>query len=203
MPELVAWVAGLGVWGPVAFVAIYALAVVLWVPGSLLTLCAGAFFDLLAGSTYVFVGATLGSAMAFLIARYLARARVERWLAHDQRYRAIDRGIARQGFKIVFLLRLSPLVPFTPLNFVLGLTRVRFSEYLAASPGMIPATVLYVYYGKVVGDVAALAGGALPERGPGDWLLLGLGLVATGAATWVVTRAARRALAEEIEDGAR
>lgn len=196
LPGFAAWVNGLGVWGPVVFVLGYALAVVAFVPASLLTLAAGAIFGIGKGVLLVFIAAVLGSATAFLIARYVARDAIERRLAGNPRFGAVDRAIGVEGRKIVFLLRLSPLVPFTFLNYALGLTRVRFADYLLASPGMLPGTLLYVYYGKLAGDVAALAGGAPVEKGAGYYAVLGLGLVATIAVTAYVTRIARRALAE-------
>lgn len=198
LPALMTWVDGLGFWGPAAFMLIYAVAVLLWLPGSWLTLTAGVLFDLAPATLYVFVGSTAGSALAFLAARYVARDFVARRLASYPRLSRLDRALEGQGLKIVTLLRLSPLFPFTPLNFLLGLTRVRFRDYLIASPAMLPASVLYVYSGKVIGDLALLAGGAPPERGLADWLLLGLGLLATGLATWLIARVARRALDEEL-----
>lgn len=199
LPQFAAWVNGLGVWGPLVFILGYAAAVVAFVPGSVLTLAAGAIFGLGAGVAYVFVAAVLGSSAAFLIARYLARGAVERRLAGTPRFAAIDRAVGTQGRKIVFLLRLSPAFPFTLLNYALGLTRVRFADYVLASVGMLPGTLLYVYYGKLAGDVAALAGGATVAKGPGYYALLALGLAATIAVTAVVTRTARRALAEVRE----
>src|SRR4029450_2446726 len=147
------------------------------------------------GTLFVFAGAVLGASLAFLIARYLARAAIERRLAGNERFTAIDGAVARQGRKIVFLLRLSPVFPFNLLNYALGLTNVRFVDYVVASIGIIPGTLLYVYYGKLAGDVAALAGGAPVERGAGYYAVLVLGLVATIVATALVTRTARRALA--------
>jgi len=196
LPRFTAWVNGLGVWGPIVFILGYAAAVVAFVPGSVLTLAAGAIFGLAQGTVYVFVAAVLGSAAAFLVARHLARAAVERRIARNPRFCAIDRAVAAEGRKIVFLLRLSPVFPFTLLNYVLGLTRVRFADYVVASLGMIPGTLLYVYYGKLAGDVATLAAGAPAPRGAGYWTVLALGLAATVAVTTVVTRAARRALRE-------
>jgi len=196
LPRFTTWVNGLGVWGPLVFVLGYAVAVVAFVPGSVLTLAAGAIFGLAKGTVYVFVAAVLGSAAAFLVARHLARAAVERRIARNPRFAAIDRAVAAEGRKIVFLLRLSPVFPFTLLNYVLGLTRVRFADYVVASPGMIPGTLLYVYYGKLAGDVATLAAGAPAPRGAGYWTVLALGLAATVAVTTVVTRAAGRALRE-------
>jgi len=200
IPAFAAWVQQLGVWGPVVFVAGYALAVVAFVPASLMTLAAGAIFGVTRGTLYVFVAAVLGSCAAFLVARYLARAAVERRIADNPRFAAIDRAIGKEGRKIVLLLRLSPVFPFNLLNYALGLTRVRFSDYTVAAIGMLPGTLLYVYLGRVVGDLAALAGGVRPERGPGQSLLLGIGLVATVVATVYVTRVARRALAEATSD---
>jgi uncharacterized membrane protein YdjX (TVP38/TMEM64 family) len=188
------WVEGLGGWGPLAFILGYAVATVAFVPGSLLTLASGAVFGLLSGALYVLVGAVLGSSMAFLIARYLARGRVEQRIAADPRFSAIDQAIGREGRKIVFLLRLSPVFPYNLLNYALGVTRVRFVDYLIASLGMVPGIFLYVYTGRVVGDVAAIAAGVGLDRGTGDYLLLIAGFVATVLVTWYVTRLARRAL---------
>ena len=194
LPHFAAWVDGLGAWGPLVFIAGYAVAVVAFVPGALLTLAAGAIFGLVEGAIYVFIAAVLGSAAAFLVARYVARGMVERRLARSARFRAIDRAVGAEGRKIVFLLRLSPVFPFNLLNYALGLTRVRFADYLAAAPGMIPGTLLYVYYGKLAGDVAALAGGGAVRKGGAYYAVLVLGLVATVFATGLVTRTARRAL---------
>ena len=204
VPEFVERVRGLGAWGPAAFVGGYVLATVAGIPGSLLTLAAGAIFGLWAGTLWVFLGATLGASAAFLIARYLARGAVERRVGADPRVRAIDAAIAAQGARVVFLLRLSPAVPFSLLNYLLGLTRVRFRDFVVASAGMLPGTLLYVYTGKVAGDVAAAAGGRGPARGAGYYVVLALGLAATVAVTVVVTRAARRALraAEGLGAGA-
>jgi uncharacterized membrane protein YdjX (TVP38/TMEM64 family) len=194
VPQFAEWVDGLGAFGPAVFIAGYALAVVGFVPGSVLTLAAGAIFGVLEGTLYVFLAATLGSAGAFLVSRYLARRAVERRLEGDQRFAAIDRAVGAQGRKIVFLLRLSPIFPFNLLNYALGLTRVRLADYLIASLGMIPGTLLYVYSGKLAGDVASVAGGAGVERSAGYYAVLGLGFVATVIVTTAVTRIARRAL---------
>ena len=188
------WVKGLGAWGPVVFIAGYVLATVAFVPGVLLTLAAGAIFGLVQGVLYVFVAATLGASAAFLVGRYLARAAVERRIAANPRFAAIDRAVGAEGRKIVFLLRLSPVFPFNLLNYALGLTRVRFADFFLASVGMLPGTVLYVYSGKLIGDVTALASGAAVEKGAAYYAVLVLGLVATVAVTAFVTRTARRAL---------
>jgi uncharacterized membrane protein YdjX (TVP38/TMEM64 family) len=200
LPAFAAWVEAQGAWGPVVFIAGYTIATVGAVPGSLLTLAAGAIFGITAGVGYVFVGAVAGASLAFLIARYLARPAVERRLGWDPRFERIDRAVAGQGLKIVFLLRLSPVLPFNVLNYALGLTRVRFRDYLIASLGMLPGTLLYVYSGRVAGDLAALAGGAGVAQGSGYYLVLALGLAATVTVTVWVTRIARRALNKETTD---
>jgi uncharacterized membrane protein YdjX (TVP38/TMEM64 family) len=190
------WVDGLGFWGPAVFVLGYVIAVVAFVPASLLTLGAGAIFGIAHGVIYVFAAATVGSCLAFLVSRYLARSSVEKMLAGKPKFSAIDRAVEAEGLKIVFLLRLTPAVPFNLLNYALGLTRVRFADYGIASVGMLPGTLLYVYTGKLAGDVAAVAGNPTVARGWGYYSVLALGLVATLAVTMVVTRSARRALAE-------
>jgi uncharacterized membrane protein YdjX (TVP38/TMEM64 family) len=200
IPQFAAWVETLGFWGPLVFIAGYAVATIALIPGSLMTLAAGAIFGLLEGTLYTFVGATLGATLAFLVSRYGARKAIERRLENSSKLRAVDRAVAREGRKIVFLLRLSPVFSFVLLNYALGLTSVRFRDYLIASIGMLPGTFLYVYYGKAIGSLAAVAGGAEVERGPGDWILLAVGLLATLLVTTVVTRVARKALEQEVED---
>lgn len=196
IPAVAQWVDGLGAWGPAAFIVLYAAAVVAFVPGALLTLAGGAIFDLFWGTIYVFIAAVLGSSGAFLVSRYLARGVVESRFGHNQRFASLDRAIGEQGLKIMFLIRLSPAFPFSFLNYAIGLTRISFRDYVLASAGMLPGTVLYVYYGKLLGDVAALASGVAPERDSSYYVLLGVGLAATLAVTALVTRIARRALAE-------
>lgn len=190
VPQFRAWVEGLGPLAPVAFILGYAVAAVAFIPGSALTLAAGAIFGVVEGTIYALLGATLGASAAFLIARYLARGAIERRVAGNPRFAAIDRAVGKEGFKIVALLRLSPVLPFNLLNYALGLTRVRFLHYLAASVAMLPGTLLYVYSGAAVGDLA---------EGAGNWVLLGVGLLATLVVTIFVTRLAGRALRQEIE----
>jgi uncharacterized membrane protein YdjX (TVP38/TMEM64 family) len=202
--ELVRGLGGRGAAPAAIFIAVYILATIALVPGSLLTLAAGALFGLARGTIYVFAGATAGASLAFLIARYLARPMVERRLSGDDRFARLDRAVEREGGKIVLLLRLTPVIPFNLLNYGLGVTRVRFRDYLVASVGMLPGTVLYVYSGRVIGEITAIAAGAGVQRGPGSWIVLLLGLAATLALVVVVTRIARRALREEegIDAGA-
>lgn len=189
------WVGQLGPWGPVIFVGIYIVAAVLLIPGSVLTLGAGAVFGLWRGIVLVSLASTLAATVAFLIGRYLAREAVTRKIEGNQKFSAIDRAVAAEGWKIVLLTRLSPVFPFTLLNYAFGLTRVKLSHYVLASwIGMLPGTAMYVYLGSL-----ATLGARQHTRTPGEWALYGLGLLATVAVTVFVTRIARKALAGKIE----
>ncbi|MFQ5352895.1 MAG: TVP38/TMEM64 family protein, partial [Candidatus Binatia bacterium] len=194
IPDFVHWVEQQGSWAGLVFIGGYALAAVAFVPGSLMTLAAGAVFGLLRGTALVFVGATLGAALAFLASRYLVRSAAERRLGSYKRFAALDKAVGQDGRRIVFLLRLSPLFPFNLLNYALGLTAVSFRDYLLASVGMLPGTLLYVYYGKAAGDLATLASGTSVPRGAAYYAVMVLGLAATVLVTTLVTRSARRAL---------
>jgi uncharacterized membrane protein YdjX (TVP38/TMEM64 family) len=189
-------VAGLGFLGKVLFALLYAAATVLLVPGSLLTLASGASFGLLPGFVTVLFGATLGAASSFLVSRHLARKRVERWIQRKPSFVAVDGAVAREGWKIVFLTRLSPLFPFNFQNYAYGLTRVSFWQYVLASwIGMIPGTFLYVYLGTLGRsglEAASGSGGAEIFR----FALQAVGLLATLAVTILITRTAKRALRE-------
>ncbi len=181
----------LGASGPVIFVGLYIAATVLFVPGSALTLGAGALFGVVLGTVLVSVGATLGATAAFLVGRYLARDWVAKKIEGNASFAAIDRAVAAEGWKIVGLTRLSPAFPFTLLNYAFGLTRVSLRDYVLASwIGMMPGTVMYVY----LGSLARAAGER--TRTPGEWALYGVGLLATIAVTIFVTRLARAALAK-------
>jgi uncharacterized membrane protein YdjX (TVP38/TMEM64 family) len=189
---------GLGAWGPVLFIGLYVLATVLFLPGFILTLGAGAVFGVVKGAMLVSAAATLGATCAFLLGRYLVRDAVARRLDRYPRFAAIDEAVAREGWKIVLLTRLSPAFPFNLLNYAFGLTRVRLRDYVLASwVGMMPGTVLYVYVGSLAGDLAAI-GQTERVRTPAEWGLYAMGLLATVAVTVYVTRIARSALNRRI-----
>jgi uncharacterized membrane protein YdjX (TVP38/TMEM64 family) len=190
------WIASLGAWGPILFIAIYILACVLFLPGSVLTLGAGVLFGLFAGSVIVSVAATLGATAAFLVGRYFARDWVAKKIEGNPRFRAIDDAVAREGWKIVGLTRLSPAFPFNLLNYAYGLTKVSLRDYFFASwIGMLPGTVMYVYVGSLIGDLARLGAGGRTRTGA-EWALYVVGLIATVVVTIYVTRIARTALNE-------
>ena len=193
-PAAIVAIQGMGAAAPLAFVAAYALAVVAFVPASMLTLASGALFGLAHGAVYALSGAILGSTAAFLLGRHAARRLVGRYLESKPRIAAIDTAVSAHGRRLVFLLRLSPVVPFNFLNYALGLTTISVSDFVIASAGMIPGAVLYAYLGKVAGEALVLAGQAQVPRGASYYVVLLGGLVATVAATTVVTRTAQRAL---------
>lgn len=187
-------IAALGALAPAAYVVFYILACVLFLPGSVLTVGAGVLFGLLPGVLLTLAGATLGATGAFLVGRYLAREWVERRLEGAPKFKALDRAVAAEGFKIVFLARLSPVIPFNLLNYGLGLTQVRLKDYFFASLfGIIPGTTLYVYLGSLARDLATAGSGAR-SRSPAVWALDILGFAATVAVVVYVTRLAARAL---------
>ena len=192
------WISGLGVIAPVIFITIYILACVLLLPGSILTLGAGIVFGVVKGSIVVSIGSTLGATCAFLVGRYLARGWVTGKIAGNEKFKAIDEAVAGEGWKIVLLTRLSPVFPFNLLNYAFGLTKVSLKQYFLASwLGMIPGTVMYVYIGSLAGDLASLGTGER-TRSTGEWILYGVGLLATVAVTVFVTRMAKKALAAHI-----
>jgi uncharacterized membrane protein YdjX (TVP38/TMEM64 family) len=192
------WVESLGTVGAIAFIGIYILATVAFFPGSILTLGAGVVFGVVAGSLYVFVGATLGAAAAFLVGRYLARDWVAQKIAGNDKFRAIDEAVGREGFKIVVLTRLSPVFPFNVLNYAYGLTGVSLKDYFFGSLGMIPGTIMYVYIGSLAGSIATIGTETQPTNPTVQWAIRILGFMATVTVTLYVTRIARKALDAQV-----
>ncbi|MDB9514232.1 TVP38/TMEM64 family protein [Kamptonema animale CS-326] len=191
-------IANLGPWGPVAFILVYILATVLFIPGSLLTLGAGVLFGVVWGSIWVSIASTLGATCAFIVGRYLTRDWVSKQIESNQKFKAIDEAVAVEGWKIVGLTRLSPIFPFNLLNYAFGVTQVSLKDYFFASwIGMMPGTIMYVYIGSLAGNLAAL-GTQGRSRTIGEWVLYAVGLVAAIAVTVYITRIAKKALDERI-----
>jgi len=190
------WVGQMGTAGIFIFIAVYAVATVLLAPGSILTIGAGFAFDLWKGFLAVSAGSTLGAALAFLVARFVARDKIEAIAKGNEKFRKIDNAIGKQGAKLIFLLRLSPVVPFNLSNYFYGLTGVKFWPYVLASwIGMMPGTFLYVYIGTAgKAAIAAAAGGEAMKHGWQYWTFMGVGLLATIIVTIWVTKIARDAL---------
>ena len=188
----------LGVLGPAVFAVAYILAGLLFVPGSALTLASGALFGLIWGTAIVSIASTITAALAFLIARYIAREKVRRAAERNRSFAAIDHAIGKGGWRIVAMLRLSPAVPFSLGNYLYGLTSIRFWPYVLASwLCMLPGTFMYVYIGHLGAQGLQAAGGGSNAVGVGKTVLLVAGLAATVVVTVYVTRLARRALSEQ------
>jgi len=195
MNVLQSWIDSFGILAPVIFAVVYVVLTVLMAPASVLTLAAGVLFGLLWGTVIVSISSTTGAALAFLIARYVARDRVAKMARNSRGFAAIDRAIEEGGWKIVAMLRLSPAVPFNLQNYLYGLTPLRFWPYVLTSwLFMLPGTFMYVYLGYA-GKAAAAGEG----RTAGEWALLIVGLIATIAVTVYITRLAYRKLKEQTD----
>ena len=192
------WIDSLGTVGAIAFILLYIIATVAFLPGSILTLGAGVVFGLFLGSLYVFVGATLGATAAFLVGRYLARGWVAKKIEGNKKFRAIDQAVGREGLKIVLLTRLSPIFPFNLLNYAYGVTGVSLKDYVIGSVGMIPGTIMYVYIGSLAGNLATIGTEAQPANPAVQWTIRIVGFIATVAVTLYVTKLARKALENEV-----
>ena len=189
------WVGQMGLAGIFIFIAVYAAATVLLAPGVILTIGAGFAFGLWKGFLAVSAGATLGASLAFLVARFVARDKIEAMARRNTKFQRIDNAIGKQGAKLVFLLRLSPVIPFNLSNYFYGLTAVKFWPYVRASwIGMMPGTFLYVYIGTAGKAAVAAAGGEAVKHEWQYWTFMSIGLVATIVVTIWVTKIARDAL---------
>ena len=199
--RFIAWMRAAGIIGMAAFAGAYVIACVLALPAFVLTLGAGFVYGVPLGTLLVWVAASLGAVVAFGLGRTLAREAVARHIAGNLRFVAIDRAVGRAGRRIVFLTRLSPVLPFVLQNYAYGLTRVTLGDYVAATAvGMIPGILLYVYLGSLVTDVSELTTGAA-RGGFAAQVLRIVGFAATVIVTVLLTRHARRALEEATADG--
>jgi uncharacterized membrane protein YdjX (TVP38/TMEM64 family) len=190
--EFVDRVQGMGVIGVIVFILAYAVATILFVPGWIFTVSSGLIYGTFAGTLIALTGAVIGASMAFLIARYFVRRRIEDVTKTNRRFAAIDEAIGKSGWKIVGLLRLSPLSPFNVSNYFYGITSISFAAYVIVSAiGMLPGTLLYAYLGAI--GQTRIVGGSI---GHNKWqgVLLGVGLIATVTVTLLVSRIAKNAL---------
>lgn len=190
------WTQGLGALGPILVALFYIVASVFLLPGSVLTLGAGFLFGVPVGLLSAWTGATLGACVAFLVGRTLARDWVARKVSGNPKFSAVDEAVGKEGFKIVLLLRLSPIFPFNFLNYALGLTKVSFGRYaLASLIGMLPGGLMYVYFGSAARSLTEVAAGKVEERVAGQ-VFFWVGLAATIVVAGFVTRLATKSLKE-------
>ena len=190
--QLLAWVETLGPWAPVALGAAFVPCCVLLLPCLPLTLAAGALFGFWKGLAVVAAGGTLGAAAAFAVARLAGRRRLEPLIARYPSARAFDAAMAKGGARVIFFLRMSPVVPFIALNYAAGLSPVNPRDYMVVTcVGMLPGSALYVYLGSLA---AAAAAGEAGLTDGWRWAFYAVGLAATVAAVWTAGRLARREL---------
>ena len=194
-------VESMGNWGPVVFSVVYIIAALLLVPGSALTLAAGPILGLWWGTLVISLASTIAAGLAFLLGRYVARDTVSRWARRSPNFAAIDRAVGEGGWKVVAMLRLSPVIPFSLGNYMFGLTPIGFGSYMLTSwIAMLPGTFMYVYLGYTGGvGISAAGGGAPAQRGAGQWTLLIVGLLATVVVTVYVAQLARRAVRQQLD----
>jgi uncharacterized membrane protein YdjX (TVP38/TMEM64 family) len=196
--RLVESIRGSGAIGVALFAIAYIAATVLLLPGSVLTAGAGFAYGPLWGTLLVSPASVLAATLTFLLGRTALRGWIAQRTKGNPRFAAIDEAVGESGFKIVLLLRLSPLVPFNLLNYALGLTRVSARDYVVASAlGMLPGTALYVYLGSIVTSASELA--SRGHEGAPQRVLYWSGLATTLGATWLLTRIAGRALSRAID----
>jgi uncharacterized membrane protein YdjX (TVP38/TMEM64 family) len=204
-PPLGSWITGAADWSQrhrgaagALFVALYVLAALLVVPGSILTLAAGYLFGLPLGVALTSAGSVLGAAAAFIVGRFVARNWVAQRVATRPTFRALDAALRHDGFPIVLLARLSPLIPYNLLNYGLSITAARFRDYLLATwIGMLPVTVLYVYAGSLAKSLATLTSGGRPPTWAAN-SLLAIGFAATVALALLIRSRATRILRERL-----
>jgi uncharacterized membrane protein YdjX (TVP38/TMEM64 family) len=180
----------MGLLGAMLYGMLFVLAALLFVPGSILTLGAGYLFGVAGGMVVAWIAVVSTAAIAFLIGRYAARESVEKMASRSPRFGALDAAVKKNGWKVVGLVRLAAIFPFSPSSYLFGLTAVDFGPYLAATAvGMAPGTVVYAYLGA--------AGKTLGEKGdrsPWEWALLGAVLVATVVMAVILARVAKKQL---------
>ena len=199
--DLLVWIGNLGPLGMGVYALLYIVACVFFIPGSLLTLGAGVIYGVVTGSILVSIASTLGATAAFLVGRYFARDWIAKKIEGNARFTAIDDAVASEGWKIVGLTRLSPVFSFNLLNYAYGLTKVSLREYVLASwIGMMPGTVMYVYLGSLAGDIASIGAESAVAPSGAQWAIRIVGLLATVLVTVYVTKIAKKALAEKIND---
>ncbi len=185
-------------WSWLAFIMLYIVVGVLLAPASLLTMAAGALFGLLQGVVVVSLASVAAALVAFLIGRGLAREHALKLVQKMPKFMALDRAIAQNGFLVVLLTRLSPVFPFGLQNYAYSVTAVKLRDYVLASwIGMIPGTIMYVYFGSVARSLAAIFSGEVEAGGAGRIFFV-IGLIATVLVTVLVTRMATRILQQDM-----
>lgn len=198
--DFLTWIELQGAIAPIIFIIAYIIITVAFLPASVVTLGAGAVFGVVEGSIYVFIGAMLGATAAFLVGRYAARDWIAKKVEGNRFFNSLDNAIADEGRKLVFLIRLSPAFPFNLLNYALGLTKVSLPDYVLGTTGIIPGTIMYVYLGSLVTDLATLGAGEAPSNPVITWIIRILIFVTIVAISLYVAKIAKKALNESVPE---
>lgn len=197
-------IGNLGPWAPVGLGIFYVLSCVFLLPASIPTLAAGFLFGVFEGSLTAMVGGTVGACAAFWVGRTIARDWVVEWVARSRRFTLLDNAVGEHGFKVVLLSRLSPIAPFVIINYMLGLTKVRFREYVLGTViGVMPAMIMFVYFGaglRSLAEVAAYAHGE-GHAAPAQRVFFWIGLAVTILVMVLLTRMAQAALRQAAPKG--
>ena len=186
------WLGAMGPWGVALFSILFVACIVALVPGSALSVTAGLTYGLW-GAPIAVIGATVGATIAYLIAKHVVRDTVDAWIGRSRHLRAVEDAVNEEGWRVVALVRLSPLLPFNLQNYLFGITHIRFWPYVWATFfGILPGTVFDVYLGSI-------GSRPLDERSPLEWIVLGTGLAATALLVWLVARKAKQRLESGVD----
>jgi uncharacterized membrane protein YdjX (TVP38/TMEM64 family) len=186
------WIAQSGWIGVAGFIVLYTLTCVFFLPGSVLTIGAGAVYGFWFSTALVTISSTVGAVVNFLTSRYLARSWMQRRLGRSAKFRALDKAVSTEGWRMILISRMSPIIPHSLVSYAAGLIRISFWRFtLASFVGFLPQSAAYTYLGAVVGRAVRTSAGVTPHD-PITWALYGLGLVATLAVTVLTTRIARQ-----------
>lgn len=193
------WVKSFGILTPIIFGIIYIICTIFLISGAALTLGAGIIFGIVKGSIIVSISSTLAATASFLIGRFFLRDWVSKKIEKYPKFKSVDTAVAKKGWKIVGLTRLSPLFPFVFLNYAFSLTKISLRDYFFASwIGMMPGTIMYVYIGSLIGDIATIGTGDR-AKSPAEWIFTIIGFIITVIVTVYVTYISKKALSKKLE----
>jgi uncharacterized membrane protein YdjX (TVP38/TMEM64 family) len=186
------WIADSGWVGVIWFIVLYTLTCVFFLPGSFLTIGAGAISGFWFSTALVAISSTVGAVVSFLTSRYLARDWMRRKLGHSAKFRALEKAVSAEGWRMILISRMSPIIPHSLVSYAAGLIQISFWRFtLASFIGFLPQSAAYTYVGAVVGKALRTSAGVTPHD-PVTWIFYGLGLVATLIVTAITTRIARQ-----------
>eukprot|EP00741_Cyanophora_paradoxa_P020860 tig00021318_g20138.t1 len=201
LPIVLEWISNQGILGPILLAVAHAICTVILFPGSVLCFGAGFLFGWFLGTIAVFVGETLGALLAFLLGRTLLADLVERLAQSHPKFLLMDRAIEQQGWRIVFLLRLSPILPFNVINYMLAVTKIRFHDYaMATAAGVFPSTWLFVYVGSTANDIADITKGLSGQDKTSQIVLMSVCTVLTIISVVLVTFYSKRAMQRVMQE---